>query len=68
MPVNDPKVIQSSTLLGNPSPLLTMEGTRYPSRVQARAAVLKNVFNQFTSTIPKTATHVALATGITADV
>ena len=68
MPVNDPKIIQASTLLGNPNPLLTIEGTHYSTRAQARAAVLKNVFNQFTQAIPKTATHATLATGITADV
>lgn len=68
MPVNDPKIIQSSTLLGNPNQLLNIEGTHYSTRAQARAAVLKNVFNQFTQAIPKTATHATLATGITADV
>lgn len=65
--VNNPEIAQDSTDPQH-APMLTVEGIRYPTRAQARAAVLKNVFNQFTRAIPKTATHVALATGITADV
>ncbi len=65
--VNNSAIAQDSTDPQH-APMLTVEGIRYPSRAQARAAVFQNVFNQFTQAIPKSATHATIAKGITADV
>ncbi len=66
MPVNDPKIIQASTLLGNPNQLLTVEGTRYATSAQARRIVWSNVFDPKTHyALPASARHVRLTSGIT---
>jgi len=66
MPVNDPHIIQASTLLGNPNQLLTVEGTRYATSVQARRLVWSNVFDsKMHYALPASARPVHLAAGLT---
>ncbi len=68
MPVNDPNIIQASTLLGNPNQLLTVEGTRYATSAQARRIVWSNVFDPKTHyAVPASARHVRLTSEITGE-
>ena len=66
MPVNDPQIIQASTLLGNTNSLLTVEGTRYATTAQARRIVWSNGFDPKTHyAVPAGARHVRLTSTLT---